>query len=121
RGDAHERKIPRRALHRLVILLHASARLGRYRNRGHELARRENRLVIHPLAWQHVELGDRHRAATADRRELDARVERRQRHRRIGWMHDVARPAVENREILILAMRGRTARSAVLETRNVLT
>ena len=78
----------------------------------------EHGFLIDSFARQDVELADRNRSPATGRRDLHMRIECRERDGRIGRMHGVARTAVEDREILILAIDRRARRPAVLEAGN---
>ena len=114
RCQRHQREIPRRALHHLLEPLHSTRRATRDLDRAHVLPGAQDRLVVQSLTRQHVEVRDRHAPNARRPANLHLRLQRRQRHRGVRGVHDVARPAAEDRVVLVFPRRRRAAVAPIL-------
>ena len=108
---------PRFAIQLLVIRAARTGPRRRQLNRRQYLVFAQNVFARGVYARQLEEFGCGHHAFAGWPRDLKLRIQRHQRGRGIGRMHDVAGAAAENGVKLVLARSRKTGVAAVLETR----
>ena len=70
--------------------------------------------MVESFPGEDVKVLDRYYPVTLARPDLDLGLERRERDRRVRWVDDETRPAVDDRQILVLTIARRTAVATVL-------